>query len=387
VTLVNGGTIDSNIAHGMFYVAAGSDGVVSNSGALEATNSATFALVETTVSNTGTGTVKAGGPGARLVLDNAVVDGGTVKAAGGAAIIAEFLNVLPGNNFPSTESNSINSATIAGGSPIVVTSGGSLFLEDDTIGASASIKVSDHSKLVVIGGTIGSHTVIETMSGGTAQIAGAVTNSGTFYAQAAGSLLEFVIATVSGGVTKIDNGTALVYGGEAVVFQSGGTGDLELINDAGAPSFYSGTITGFGQNIHQSIDLVNVASGADVSASYTSNTHNTGGVLTITSGATVVADITLSGHYTSKSFKLEADISGKIEIVDPPVGGTIADGAITMLASSANAPSPINAAGAGDVALLGSYMAALFSSAEAGLAKPAENNAENQPALVHPHTG
>ena len=59
-----------------------------------------------------------------------------------------------------------------------------------------------------------------------------------------------------------------------------------------------------GGNVNQYVDLVNVASGAGVSFSYTSaNSSNTSGTLTVSSGATVVADITFVGHYTSGNFQ------------------------------------------------------------------------------------
>jgi hypothetical protein len=55
------------------------------------------------------------------------------------------------------------------------------------------------------------------------------------------------------------------------------------------------------------------------------------------------------------------------------------------LASTANIPSPT--AGAGSVALLGSYMASLFTSVEGAVATNTTDTAQSQAVLAHPHTG
>jgi len=55
------------------------------------------------------------------------------------------------------------------------------------------------------------------------------------------------------------------------------------------------------------------------------------------------------------------------------------------LASTANIPSPT--AGAGSVALLGSYMASLFTSVEGAVATTTTDTAQSQAVLADPHTG
>ena len=75
-------------------------------------------------------------------------------------------------------------------------------------------------------------------------------------------------------------------------------------------------------------------------------------------------------------------------ITDP--AATIAGGAITTLASTANnGASPTSFAGAGNVALLGSYMASLFASAEGQVGGQLATAKTEQPhaTLAHPHTG
>jgi autotransporter passenger strand-loop-strand repeat protein len=355
LTLMNSGIVDANINSTGSSLALKTGNVISNSGTLEATaiggliiddsvdNSGEIAALGAkahvllsggTATNTGSGTISASGAGAVVELDGATISSGTVKTGAGGSIVAD------------AAVNSISDTTVASGSLLTVTSGGTLYLDDDAIGSAATLKVSSGGELIVSGGTIGAHALIETGSGGTAALVGTVTNSGTLYASAAGSLLEFYLAQVSGGVTEVGNGTAIIEGGETVTFVAGGTGVLELLDEAGLAQSYSGTISGFGQNTHQTIDLTNVASAANVSATFSANAAHTSGVLTVSSGGTVVADIAMAGHYVTANFKLGADSSGDVTITDPPVGGTVHSANLALFAN-AIATSFVSAAGQG----------------------------------------
>lgn len=162
-------------------------------------------------------------------------------------------------------------------------SSGKLTLADDSIGSAAIVRVSG-AELVMLNDSLGSGAVVKTLANGWAVVAG-ITNSGTLFAAASGSLLAF-FGTVTGGITEVGNGKAIVGGGEAVTFQSGGTGVLEILDNAAATRAYDGTISHFGQNIHQTIDLANVKSAANVSATYASaNAANTSGTLTVRAAA------------------------------------------------------------------------------------------------------
>jgi hypothetical protein len=81
-------------------------------------------------------------------------------------------------------------------------------------------------------------------------------------------------------------------------------------------SAYTGTVSGFGQNTHQFIDLTDIDS-AGATFSYTSISSDSG-TLTVTSGGTS-ASITMSGHYTSASFHISSGTGGTVEVTDPPV--------------------------------------------------------------------
>lgn len=396
-TDINYGTIESTEPINAFSMAGGiligADFI--NFGKIEAVGARAAMLIDQAITNSGSGIVFATGPAVEIELYSATISGGTVETAGGAAIVTNggpatiaSATIATGSLLEVTSSGSlaVDGGTLGRGGVIGVTSGSTLMLTSVTVSAGATVKVADGSEAFVIDGTIGANALVETQSGGTAIVAGAVTNSGTLYAAASGSLLEFEFAEVTGGLTEIGNGSAVIFGGEAVAFVAGGTGVLELLDKAGDTVNYSGRISGFGQNTHQVIDLINVTSAADITFRYISSTaNNTSGFIAVSSGSTTVADITLVGHYTSKSFVLRADSSGDVEIVDPPV--TLAGGIVTSLAATATTASLINTTAASNAALFGSYMAALFAATEGGIDTPTENGAGNQVVLAHPHAG
>ncbi len=255
-------------------------------------------------------------------------------------------------------------ASIASGGVLIVSSGGAATGVNVASGGTQTISAGGTSTDLAVLGTaldagtvilsdlalIGSSAVLETLSGGTAILSGSVTNSGTLFASGAHSLIDIVSgATVAGGGNaKIANGVVDIKGGgdnQNVVFQSGGTGGLVLADTLGNTSAFAGQVSGFGQNVHQFIDLGAVASGGSgvVSASYSSSTASSG-VLTVTSGgsANVVAVIDFSGHYVTSNFHITSGASGSAEIFDPPV--------------AALPPTVVSA----DLALFVNYLAASF---------------------------
>jgi hypothetical protein len=270
--------------------------------------------------------------------------------------------------------------------------------------ASGSTILSGGTELIASGGTdlgvssIASGGLLETLIGGTAILSGAVANSGTLFASGARSLIDIVGgATVTGGgIAKIGNGILNIEGSgdnQNVVFQSAGTGTLEISDALGNTSAFGGTVSGFGQNVHQFINLTSVhfVSGV-VSARYSSSTANSG-VLTVTSGgsANVVAVIDFSGHYVTSNFRITSGSSGTVEIFDPPVGVQQATfgshqtlGYMEKIVETA-----IGDILAGKFALLCNYMASEFANTIGGHvgALPTEpQQMEQQPVLTHPHT-
>jgi hypothetical protein len=124
--------------------------------------------------------------------------------------------------------------------------------------------ITSGSTFSATSGTVGGANLgtIAVQSGGTLYFGGTVNNSGTLFASGAHSLVDISSgATVTGGgIAKIGNGILDIEGprdNQNVVFQSGGTGGLEL---GVLGSAYTGTVSGFGQNIHQFIDFTAIGS-------------------------------------------------------------------------------------------------------------------------------
>jgi hypothetical protein len=222
--------------------------------------------------------------------------------------------------------------------------------------------------------SIGTGATLEPASGGTALLSGTVSNSGTLFASGAASLLEIVSGTTvtGGGSAEVGNGFVDIQAAgddENVIFLSGGTGGLELDDSHASPAAYGGTVSGFGQNIHQFIDLTAVASNSQVTLGYTS-VSSSGGTLTVSSGGQLVASVAMSGSYTSANFHLTSGTGGTVEIFDPPIAAV---GTHTA-----------------NIALLGNYMAASFVTAAGGFGGAViaeEAQTPPQPLLTQPHAG
>ena len=320
----------------------------------------------------------------RLELDGVGISGGKLQTSGASARIETV----------SGTKNAINGATIVSGLVVAVVSASTLTLSGGTIGAGAIVSATSGSTAIVSGlvtdaGTlalngatsVGASATLETLAGGTALLGGAVTNSGTLFASGAHSLVDILSGAVvtGGGIAKVGNGVVNISAAadaEDVVFLAGGTGGLELADAPGHTSAFAGHVSGFGQNVHQFIDLTAVAftSGA-VSASYSSSTASSG-VLTVTSGgsANVVAVIDFIGHYVTSNFHVTSGAGGTVEIFDPPLAGE----------------PPAATVHSANLALFANYLAASFPAAVGyGGVLITETLAQAglQPLLAHPHTG
>jgi Glycosyl hydrolase family 12 len=390
LTLINqaAGVIDGNSASGALTLTA----TTSNAGLIEGTTSrglviaaavtnaktiaaigtdATLAIAATIIGRS-TSLISASGSGATLELDDAIISGGTFETSGKSAIIETV----------GATSDMINGAAIASGL-VEATSGSSLVLSGGTVAGSAAVAAMSGSTAIVSGLFIDSGTVtvsgslmiaanatLETATGGTALLSGNVSNSGTLFASGAHSLIEIAGAAVvnGGGIAEVGNGIidiAASGDNKNVTFQAGGIGGLELSDTRDDPTAFGGTVSGFGQNVHQFIELTDVAS-SGATLSYVSNTSSTG-VLTVSSGGAAVASIDLAGHYVTSNFHISSGAGGSVEIVDPPV---VAGGFV----QSAN------------IALFGCYVAASFVTAADGATLIAETPETTSPAplLGHP---
>ena len=168
--------------------------------------------------------------------------------------------------------------------------------------------------LVIDTGTniVKNNGTLEATGSGELYIASRVTNSGILISASGGDLVA--AGAVSGGRAAIYGPGVIEFGAAssvATTFALGSTGEL-ILDDAAQ---YTGTVSGFGKNITQSIDLSNVQF-ATASKTYSS------GTLTVKDTAGDIAHIKLSGSYTLASFTLSNDGNGGTLINDPPVAKT-----------------------------------------------------------------
>jgi hypothetical protein len=204
-------------------------------------------------------------------VDNTITGAGTI---GGNGLV---LNNKVGGEIDAT-----------GSIPLFIDTGSNAVTNAGILGSTASCTLFIASAL--------NNTGKLNTNGGTIDVEGAVTGTGLATISSSGQV-EFAAASSNG-----------------VKFAAGSTGEL-VLDDS---KQYKGTISGFGANTTQAIDLADIAF-ASVTKSYAPASPNTAGTLTIKDGLGDVAHIKFSGTYTLANFKLFDDGNGGTLIKDPPV--------------------------------------------------------------------
>ena len=314
--LVNSGTIDANNSVGLSI-----DAAVINAGKMEGTTSGIGLYIVGGGTNAGTIEATTGG---YVAIDSAFTNSKTIEALGSGQV----------QIFGGTVSNTSNGVVLASGSHAIV------YLQDTIVGgtlktsAGGQILVTENS--VLSGVTIGLGTVLDVADNETLTLSGTTKNSGTLFADGAGSEVDIVSgAVVNGGVAEIGDGIVEIAGssGESVRFLSTGSGGLEIADTQGHTSAFAGMVSGFGGSAHsnqaQFIDLVSVTSAGLITSHYTSAAGNTSGTLTVSSGGTLVASIKFVGAYSAGDFHITSGNGGTVAITDPtvPNGGSVQPGA------------------------------------------------------------
>ena len=298
----------------------------SGGGAIQATGSCTFDGIKATVNNAATlsfvtaafeGTINNTG---MIEVTDAINENGSlvIDPAGatfeGEGTISLSYSSITGNAAGATLTNVNN--TIYGFGVIGDTDDGGSNNTLTLINGSKGVidGSSSAEPLVIDTGTniVTNRGTLEATTGGELYIASRVTNSGTLISASGGDLVA--AAAVNGGKAAIYGPGSIEFGAAssaATTFALGSTGEL-ILDDAAQ---YTGTVSGFGKNITQSIDLSNVQF-ATASKTYS------GGTLTVKDTAGDIAHIKLSGSYTLASFTLGDDGNGGTLITDPPVAKT-----------------------------------------------------------------
>ena len=199
--------------------------------------------------------------------------------------------------------SNLSSATLINASNIISGAGtiGDAFLTVDNDAASTV----DATGMLTINAVSFNNNggLLEATAGGTLQILGSVSNSGSIEADG-GTLNVSGTATVSGSGTVVisNDGTADFAGilNQNVTFS--GAGILDLTQSAS----FGGIVTGFnsGGNSGDIIDLTGVPFAANETAIWTQNGGS--GTLQIFTGVTLDRTLNLAGAYTQSSFALTA---------------------------------------------------------------------------------
>ena len=209
--LVNSGTINANNSVGLSI-----DAAVINAGKMEGTTSGIGLYIVGGGTNAGTIEATTGG---YVAIDSAFTNSKTIEALGSGQV----------QIFGGTVSNTSNGVVLASGSHAIV------YLQDTIVGgtlktsAGGQILVTENS--VLSGVTIGLGTVLDVADNETLTLSGTIKNSGTLFADGAGSEVDIVSgAVVNGGVAEIGDGIVEIAGssGESVRFLSTGSGGLEI---------------------------------------------------------------------------------------------------------------------------------------------------------------
>ena len=352
-TLINAGTLKATGTGGLQL-----DGIIdgSSGGLIMAASGATVTLVGATLIG---GTLSSGrinDPGGNATLDGIKA---TVNNAAGMEI-ADNASLEIEGKINNTGSITIYFGLILIDGPSVALEGrGTIALDQSNAYQANLVSNAAHATLINVGNTIagagligdsGPNTmtlinqqkgVIDALSGG--GVAGgpliidtganAIVNMGTLEA-ATGQL--YIASNVTNSGNLIANGgylvaAGVVTGGTATIestgalefeiassattkFAAGSTGEL-ILDDAGQ---YSGTVSGFGTNTTQSIDLVGIQF-ASATKSYMPASPNTSGTLTVKDTSGDIAHIKFSGSYTLAKFDLTDDGNGGTLITDPPI--------------------------------------------------------------------
>jgi hypothetical protein len=168
--------------------------------------------------------------------------------------------------------------------------------------------VDTAANTIINGGTMAA-TVSNTLF-----IGSKVSNTGTLVAN--GGLIDCA-GSVTGGKAVISGGGILDFGAASTAtttFATSATGTL-LLEDSAQ---YTGTVSGFGANLTQSIDLADFDHTGAKAISFSS------GVLTLKNTAGQVVHLHIAGTHTLASFILSDDgnfngTDDGTKIVDPPV--------------------------------------------------------------------
>jgi hypothetical protein len=278
--------------------------VVTNAGSMVLSDGSMLPL-SGEVHNSGTIALESGGSDTNLLL---IGKGMTLDGGGHVTLSDSSANVISGTGAAVTLTNVDN--TISGAGQLGAGQMG--LVNHGTIIADGmnSLLIDTGENIVFNYGTL------EAAGSGGLHIAGAVSNTGTLWANGA----ELVIhGDVTGDGSGLISGTGtLEFGGASsahTVFAADAAGLLKLDDVLD----FSGDITGF--NGDDKLDLSGIGFSGSLSLNYTANESGSGGKLSVTDGAHTTS-ISLLGEYDGAGFHAASDGGSGTLITYAPVNTT-----------------------------------------------------------------
>jgi hypothetical protein len=318
VTIIGGTLSGGEFYQGEFDNNSALDGIkaaVNNAATLDIANY--YLTLEGTINNTGSIDTYGGDSGGGLFIgQNTTLKGGGsillqqglynqlyVYSDAASATLTNLDNIISGAGF--IGGNGLDTLTLINQSKGVI--------DAQSSGMQGPLIIDTGANAITNGGTLEATT-------GTLFIDSKVINSGNLNANGGNLVAAGIVtggkATITGaGVLEFDAASSA-----ATTFAVGSTGQLILYDAAQ----YTGTVSGFGKNTTQSIDLPNVQY-ATVSKTYSS------GTLTVKDTSGDIAKIKFSGSYTLGSFTLSPDGNDGTVITDPPVASKTSGVNIALL--------------------------------------------------------
>jgi hypothetical protein len=274
--------------------------VTTNAGTMTVADGAILPLGGT-IDNTGT--IALGSTGGETDLE-VQARGVTLQGGGQVTLSDNAENVIFGGTPAAVLTNVDN--TIAGAGQLG--QGQLTLVNDGTIVASGSnaLVIDTGANAVTNAGRL------EATGTGGLQIDSALTNTGNLYANGGNITAEG--AVTGGGTATIAGNASLEFGAASdanVTFADGALGNLILDQSLG----FSGTVAGFGAG--DTLDLGDIASGANATLSYAANGAGTGGTLSVSDGNDT-ATIALLGQYAASAFVASAATTGGTAITVAP---------------------------------------------------------------------
>jgi hypothetical protein len=287
--------------------------VTTNAGPMTVSDGAILPLGGT-IDNTGTIALNSTGDETDLEV---IVQGVTLEGGGQVTLSDNGQNVIFGGAASATLTNVDNTISGAG----QIGQGQLNLVNEGTIDSSGTnaLVIDTGSNAIVNSGTL------EATGSGGLIVNSAVQNSGSIWAN--GGNVDVNAAVTGNGTATISGSSTLEFGSassENTNFAAGATGTLKLDQS----SSFTGSVSGFAAG--DTLDLADIAFGANTTLGYSANADGTGGTLSVSDG-THSASIALFGQYSAAGFQMGSDSGAGAIVTSAEQGASTTNGTLITI--------------------------------------------------------